>query len=172
MFVTVVGMLAPAGKYKKFVSLVMGFTLISVMIAPLARFGRELPVTEWFTGLGIHEEANIAETSYAQWRDTYLRDAFEAQLSRQLTGLLEQNGFTVYSAAFAYTGDFMRLTNVRVEVAAREEEPQRVPFIRIQPVRISYQLESETCQTAITVKNLISQFYNLPQEHIYVTVRG
>ena len=172
MFVTVVGMLAPAGKYKKFVSLVMGFTLISVMIAPLARFGRELPVTEWFTGLGTHEEATATETSYTEWRDTYLRGAFEAQLRAQLTGLLEQNGFAVYSAEFAYTADFMRLTSVRVSVEARAEEPQRVPFIRIQPVRINEPTETETCQTSTAVKNLISQFYNLAQEHIYVTVRG
>jgi len=171
MFVTVVGMLAPAGKYKKFVSLVMGFTLISVMIAPLARFGREVPVTEWFTGLGIYEGANAQEASYAQWRDTYLRGAFEAQLRTQLTGLLEQNGFTMHSAAFAYTDDFMRLTSVRVDVSG-QAEAQRVPFIRIQPVRINDQPETEACQTAIAVKNLISQFYNLAQEHIYVTVRG
>ena len=169
MFVTVVGMLAPAGKYRKFVSLVMGFTLIAVMIAPLARFGRELPVTEWFAGLGTHENVDMTETSYTRWRDTYLREAFEAQLHGQLTGLLEQNGFTVRSARFTYTDDFMRLTSVRVEVSGAEIE-RRVPFIRIEPVRISDRLETETCQTAIAVKNLISQFYNLGQEHIYVTV--
>jgi len=170
MFVTVVGMLAPAGKYKKFVSLVMGFTLISVMIAPLARFGREQPVTNWFVGMGIHESTDDIESSYIQWRNTYLRDAFEAQLHRQLVGLLEQNGFTVHSANFTYSDDFMRLTSVRLEISSGQEAPQRVPFIRIQPVRVASQLETETCQTATTVKNLISQFYNLPQEHIYVTV--
>lgn len=169
MFVTVVGMLAPAGKYKKFVSLVMGFTLISVMIAPLARFGRELPITNWFEGLDIYENADSVESSYIQWRNTYLRDAFEAQLNRQLIGLLEQNGFTVHSANFTYSDDFMRLTSVQLEVSS-QEAPQRVPFIRIQPVRVGQQLETETCQTATTIKNLISQFYNLPQEHIYVTV--
>ena len=169
MFVAIVGMLAPAGKYKKFVSLVMGFTLIGVMIAPLARFGRELPITNWFEGLGVYENADNVESSYIQWRNTYLRDAFEEQLHRQLVGLLEQNGFVVHSANFTYSDDFMRLTSMRLEVSGQEIE-QRVPFIRIQPVRVAQQLETETCQTADTVKNLVSQFYNLPQEHIYVTV--
>ena len=168
MFAAVVGMLAPAGKYKKFVSLVMGFTLIGVMIAPLARLGGELPVTGWFAGMG-DVAVGSAESDYANWRNTYLRSAFEAQLNRQLTDLLQQDGFTVHSASFTYTDCFTRLTGVRVNVS-RHEQPQRVPFIRIQPVSVSNQLKTETCPTAAAAKNLISQFYNLPVQHIYVTV--
>jgi len=171
MFAAVVGMLAPAGKYKKFVSLVMGFILLSMMITPLARFGSELPITDWFHGLAHSESLNEDfESSYANWRNTYLRSAFEAQLTMQLTNLLSQNGFTVYDTSFTFPDDFSHLTGVHVTVS-REETPQRVPFIRIQPVQIGEPEQAETCPTSAMAKNLISQFYNLPVQHIYVTVR-
>jgi len=169
MFAAVVGMLAPAGKYKKFVSLVMGFILLSIMIAPLARFSGQLPVTDWFHGFAHSEPNGDFESSYANWRNTYLRSAFEAQLAMQLTNLLSQNGFTVYDTLFIFPDDFSHLTSVHVTVS-RQETPQRVPFIRIQPVQIGEPEQTENCPTSIAAKNLISQFYNLPAQHIYVTV--
>jgi len=172
MFVALIGMLAPAGKYKKFVSLVMGFTLIAVMIFPLANLGRGIPVTDWFAGITVSETAS-AETSYTQWRNTYLRDAFETQLRIQLEALLTQNGFSVHSATFTYDDDFSRLTSVAVTVS-RDEITERVPFIRIQPVQpiqIGGTPQPQTCAVATDAKNLISQFYNLPVEHINVIVK-
>jgi len=161
-------MLAPAGKYRKFVSLVMGFILLSLMIAPLARFGGVAPVTDWFAGLG-YQNADSWESSYQHWRDTYLRGAFEEQLTNQLTNLLTQNGFTVHSTQITFASDFTQLTSVTVNVS-RQETPQRVPFIRIQPVQVGREQARETCPTATTAKNLISEFYNLSTAHIHVIV--
>ena len=176
MFATVVGMLAPTGKYKKFVSLVMGFILLSMMIQPLARFTTQVPVTDWFGALAPHGQTNDWENSYEHWRNTYLRTAFEAQLTTQLTALLTQNNFTVHNAIFTFADDFSAIYTTRVTISQREEETTRVPFIRIQPpqpIRVgnhSQEPEPLPCPTATAAKNLISQFYNLPLAHIYVTV--
>jgi len=170
MFVSVIGMLAPPGKYKKFVSLVTGFILLSIMIAPLARFNGEISVTDWFSGIHTETLNQDIESSYVSWRGTYLRYAFEAQLGFQLENLLSQNGFTVYEKSFTFPEDFSRLDSVHV-VVSREETPQRVPFIRIQPVQIGDPEPREACPTAIAAKNLISEFYNLNVEHINVEVR-
>lgn len=170
MFVTVAGMIAPEGKYKKFVSLVMGFILLGVMLAPLASFSGDIPITQWFSGI-IPQETINAETTYTRWRNTYLQTAFEYQLESQLSAMLYQNGFTLYNANFTYTDDFSRITSLSVTVNPTSYETRRVPFIRIEPVRITPQAEYQYCQTAAEVKNLISQFYNLPQSHIYVNVQ-
>jgi len=178
MFATVVGMIAPTGKYKKFVSLVMGFVLLSMMIQPLAQFATQTPVTDWFSALapaGAGEPGDW-ESSYENWRNSYLRTAFEAQLTTQLTALLTQNNFIVHEAAFTFADDFSAIYTTHVTIERREETPQRVPFIRIQPVHVTRQNHShgaeaeQPCQTATDVKNLVSQFYNLPLAHIYVTV--
>lgn len=169
MFATVAGMIAPAGKYRKFVSLVMGFILLAVMLAPLARWSGEIPVTEWFHGIMSQTNDARLDTSYTNWRDEYLQGAFEEQLRAQLKEMLANNGFTVYSAEFTYTDDFSRITGVTVTVS-RQEDARRVPFIRIEPVQIGSQDKAQDCPATTEAKSLISQFYNLPREHIYVYV--
>jgi len=169
MFATVAGMVAPAGKYRKYVSLVLGFVLLLLMLRPLARFSiDEFDMSQWFSAI-IPAQATW-ETSREDWENTYLREVFESQLKLQLTMLLENDGFTVYSAEFEYTDDFSRITQVNVSLS-RDEEQQRVPFIRIQPVQIGEPQTSEECPTATAAKKLISEFYNLPTTHIHVNVR-
>jgi len=170
MFATVAGMFAPQGKYKKFVSLVLGFILLLVMLRPLVTaFGDgEIPVAAWFGGIVPVSETGDWETSYSQWRDRYLREIFEAQLEAQLRGLL--HGFTVYDVLFEYSPDFSRVTQVTVDVS-RNESSGRTPLIRIQSPSFRGAEEDEsTCPVAEEVKNLISQFYNLPSAHIFVNV--
>lgn len=171
MFATVATMVAPAGKYRKFVSLVMGFILLATMLAPLARFSGEIPVTQWFYGI-IPQEMHSAdwESSYIKWRNTYLQGAFEAQLQAQLKNRLSLSGFTMHTAEFDYSDDFSTLTYVNVSVSQNTTQARRVPFIRIEPVQIHTNEQTETCATATYVKNLISEFYNLPVSHIHVSV--
>ena len=168
MFATVLGMFAPAGKYKKFVSLVMGFVLLALILQPLARFGHgEIPITDWFSGIFPQEVADDDwERAYLRWRNTYLRGAFEDQLSMQLESLLSE--FTVHSSEFTYSDDFSQLTGVWVTVSHEEAENRRVPFIRIQPVQVGQQ--AEACETTELVKSLIAEFYNLSKNHINVIV--
>jgi len=170
IFASVVGMLAPQGKYRKFVSLVMGFILLSLMIAPLTRFSDEIPITDWFTLPTNTTPAADPQASYAHWRDTYLRGAFNQQLTTQLENLLHTNGFTVHDIGFTFPDDFSRIDSIYATVS-REETPQRVPFIRIQPVQINRDETKPECPTSTEAKNLISEFYNLPQAHIHITVR-
>jgi len=171
MFATVVGMLAPPGKYKKFVSLIMGFVLLAVMIQPLARFASAMPLTDWFHGLAPDMGTTEGwDSSYEEWRNTYLSRAFHSQLIAQLTHVLQQNNFTVHNADVTFQSDFSAITGVQVTVSERPAEPQRVPFIRIQPVQVGPQPEEPPCPTSEAVKKIISQFYNLPEQHIFVTV--
>ena len=172
LFAALVGLIAPTGKYKKFVSLVMGLIMLALLLQPVRDIvGRQIPVTEWFAGImpQADSHATTADDAYAIWRDTYLAAAFQAQLEAQLEGLLERNGITMHSADFKYTGDFSRITSIYVTVSRQEETSRRVPFIRIEPVRIG-QEEAPEDPLINEVKNLISGFYNLPGTHIHVKI--
>ena len=175
LFAALVGLIAPTGKYKKFVSLVMGLILLVLLLQPIRSFmGTQIPVTEWFAGLlpqQAHDTADI-EGIYVTWRDTYFAAAFEAQLSAQVERLLEQNGITMHEAHFTYTNDFSQITSVWVRVSREEAAPQRVPFIRIEPVQVRRDDRDDPPEDPIIdeVKNLIAGFYNLPGTHIYVEV--
>ncbi|MCL2572890.1 MAG: stage III sporulation protein AF [Defluviitaleaceae bacterium] len=167
LFAALVGFIAPSGKYKKFVSLVMGLILLVLMIQPLRSFSiTDIPVTDWFTG--ITSQTHISDYTYTTWRDQSLSTAFEAQLTTQVEGLLRGNNIEVHSVSFTYTEDFSRITSVRVRVS-REEEVRRVPFIRIEPIQINKDDPPES-PLAEEVKNLISGFYNLPLSHIHVEI--
>ena len=171
LFAALVGLVAPTGKYKKFVNLVMGFILLLLLLQPIRSFmGTQIPVTEWFAGLvpPTHAAPDM-EGTYTLWRDNYLAQAFEAQLSAQVENLLAASNITMHSASFTYTADFSRITSVHVRVSRREAARQRVPFIRIEPVQINREDPPED-PLVNEVKNLIAGFYNLPGTHIYVEV--
>jgi len=171
LFASMVGLVAPAGKYKKFVSLVMGLVLLALMVQPLgALFGSHgLPVTEWFSGL-VAAESPQEDGTYQAWRDAHLTAAFHDQLSAQLEGLLGANGITIHEAGFTHAEDFSRITSVWVRVSRKDEEERRVPFIRIEPVQITRPEETEENPLKAEVRNLISGFYNLPDTHIHVEI--
>ncbi|MCL1842576.1 MAG: stage III sporulation protein AF [Defluviitaleaceae bacterium] len=181
MFATMIGLFAPAGKYRKFVSLVLGFILLLLMIQPLSGFfgGRDIPVTQWFAGAlqipGTNGYADDAESAYILWRDTYLRGAFEAQLESQFSRLMGVHGFTVYSVEFEFY-DFTQITSVWARLSrdlSQNAEPERLPLIRIQPPQIRpIQIgeDSQPCPVTQEAKTLISEFYNLNESHINVIV--
>ena len=172
LFAALVGLIAPTGKYKKFVSLVMGLIMLTLLLQPIRdTVGRQIPVTEWFTGIIPQPAYNFAsaDDAYDTWRHTYLAAAFNTQLSAQLEGLLERNGIIMYNASFEYTDDFSRITSISVQVSQRQEENRRVPFIRIEPVQIQRQ-DSPEDPLINEIKNLIAGFYNLPGSHIHVEV--
>ena len=172
LFAALVGLIAPTGKYKKFVSLVMGLIMLVLLLTPIRGIvGRQIPVTEWFAGImpqPAYYAASVDDT-YALWRGTYLAGAFQAQLSAQLEGLLSRSSITMHEASFEHTADFSRITSITVSVSRQQEASRRVPFIRIEPVQINRDTPPED-PLADEVKNLIAGFYNLPGSHIYVKV--
>lgn len=184
LFAALAGMAAPAGKYKKYVGLVTGLVMVSLILQPLRALLNEAgrPVTEWFAGM-VPVPMNTAgteptfEDGYDQWRYDTVRVAFEEQLHAQLSTLLAQNGYTLQKAAFEYDDDFSRVSRVTAEVSAASPaaSPTHKPFIRIEPVKISVGTPEGTGtaedETAEAVKKLIADFYATTPEHIHVRVR-
>jgi len=175
LFAAVVGMLAPTGKYKKFVTLVTGFVLVVMVLAPVSRMGRDFNVADFFAGVaGLPSfQVDLLYGEYTTLHDRQLAAAFEQQLFFQLEVLLLRNGFTLHEAAFSHRSDFSRITFVRVEVSQNEAEVRRVPFIRIEPVQINRgpAATPEPDPLVTEIKNLIANFYNLEHRHIYVNIR-
>ena len=176
IFASVAGIFAPAGKYRKFVSLVLGFVMLLLIIQPLAGIFGDVPVTDWFaSAMPVPAMHAGDESAYAEMWDNHLRSSFESQLEAQLSRMLSSNGFVLHRADFSYSADFSRITAVRVSVSEKDEPEQgRIPFIRIvppeiRPVQIG-EVAEEISPQVQTVRNLISEFYNLAAQHIYVEV--
>jgi hypothetical protein len=161
LFASLVGMIAPAGKYRQYVKLVTGFILLFMFVKPLAAFTDKLgvPVTEWFT-------ANpVVYADYGYLYDEAVLDAFTHQLNQQLAQLLEQNGYTLAEAEYVFNDGLTALEGIYVTAHAAEKE--KTPFIRIEPVRIGN--AESTAESDI--KKIISGFYSLEAGHIHVKVQ-
>ena len=179
VFMTVVGVIAPSGSYKKYIALVMGVILIGIILNPVTMLigGDELPVTEIF--------GNIIPTSPHgadfDWQQDYLREVFHSRLTAQTSLLLSGNNFELVVAEWETAADFtyVRGLSLKVRAVAADTGPERVPFIRIEPVRIApYQPfhpeetaeDPEEAEKIRAIKKLISDFYDIPTDNIHVEI--
>lgn len=174
LFMVAVGLLAPSGSYKKYITLVMGIMMIGIVVAPIVRIGdmvigrEQVPVTNLFAGITAVEIPH---------QNDYLRDMFYSQLTGQAKALLADNGFGLVSAEWEAAEDLSYIHSAWLTVKVLEAEPERLPFIRIEPVRVApYQPlppseESEEPEETQTIKNLISDFYNMYNSNIHIKIQ-
>ncbi|MCL2364702.1 MAG: stage III sporulation protein AF [Defluviitaleaceae bacterium] len=163
-------MLAPAGKYRKFVSLVTGFVLIAVILSPLRSIGRDFDVADFFNSISAGEAPFSADTGgHEGLRHEWLAAAFDEQLTAQLAHLLAREGIALHEAAFSHNEDFSRILSA--ELVVSRDSAARVPFIRIEPVQVGRGQAADDDPLATEVKNLVADFYGIPHAHIDVITR-
>ncbi|MCL2187494.1 MAG: stage III sporulation protein AF [Defluviitaleaceae bacterium] len=172
LFAGVANMLAPAGKYRKLVALVTGLVLVVIIIAPVRNIGQQFNAPDFFASMANAPAMQGGEaTGLYYTTNTVLAAAFSEQLSFQLEGMLERNGFKLHQASLTHTDDFAQITGIWAEVS-RVEETRRVPFIRIEPVQVNRNAVADEADPLVReVKNLISDFYNLSHAHIHVIIQ-
>ena len=164
VFMAAVGALAPSGKYKKFIVLIMGIMLIGAVIEPINRIiaREEVPLTNIFGG--VVPDSNI------EFGD-HFKDAFHFNLTNQAEALLERNGFKLISAKWDTSDDMAYIRQIFIVAGEGDavQNPER--FIRIEPVRVApYQpmLEPEETAEAKQIKKLLADFYDMDIANIHV----
>ena len=164
VFMAVVGVIVPSGNYKKYIALVMGIMLIGIVLRPVATFldRPQLPMTDLF--------GNVLPPAVGE-HSSHIEPAFHYQLSNQVRALLFRNGFELISAEWETSEDFTYIRQVNLEVRAMETEPERRPFIRVEPVRIGPYQPSEEPEEVKIIKNLISDFYNMDMANIHISIQ-
>ena len=166
VFLTVVGMLAPSDGYRAYIRLIMGILLIGVVVGPIATMlnRQNVSMPEIF-------EASVPVMAE---QSGHLKNVFHDQLSTQAKAMLARENFTLISANWETAEDFTYIRRVRMTVKVAASEPERVPFIRIEPVRVApYRpLDPEdTPKEALQVKKLISDFYDMYVGNIHVDIQ-
>ena len=163
VFMAAVGVIAPSGSYKKYISLIMGIMLIGIVVQPISViFSRDsLPVTEIFGGINPSPVHNF-EHSF------HLTAMFHSQLTAQTEVMLARNGYQLIYAEWETSEDFSHINRVFLQVSALEPIPTPVPFIRVEPVRIAPYQPAEETEESHNVKKLLSDFYDLYIGNIHV----
>ena len=167
VFMAAVGVIAPNGNYKKYITLVMGIMLIGIVIRPaFGIFGNDqrlIPMPDIFAGI-IPETIEVED---------HIEAAFHRQLTSQTAALLSRNGFELVSAQWQTAEDFSHIQQVTLTVRIPEASPTPRPFIRVEPVRIAPYRPSEPDQEpeeAKAIKKLISDFYEMELANIHIWI--
>jgi len=167
LLAAVAHMLAPAGKYRKFVSLVTGFVLIAVVVGPLRHLASDFDMADFFASLSTESVVTFDADGYENLHHDRLAAAFDEQLTIQLAHLLAREGIVLHTAVFSHNEDFSRILGAELTVS--RDGAARVPFIRIEPVRIGRETEMDADPLVVEVKNLVADFYGIPHAHINVS---
>jgi len=160
VLMSLVGVLAPSGNYKKYITLIMGIVLIGLVVSPAASLlGRTpVPMTEIFGNIMPAPAENV---------DSGLRELFHSQLTTQTEALLRGEGYQLISADWETSDDFTYIRQVFLTVRSTTAgEPERIPFIQVKPVRITQQEPEEH-----PLKKLISDFYEMSKDNIHVNIQ-
>lgn len=194
VFMAVVGVIGPSGTYKKYIALVMGIMLVGMMLDPISMIvSRDIvPMTEIFGNVlpaplsGISPGVFPDEDGNFGWQEDHLREIFHNQLTNQLSSLIARSkaGAELISAEWETSEDFTYIQRLFIRVRVTDDGfgpnngSNRVPFIRVEPVRIApYQPqepddleEPEEPEISQEIKKIISDFYDMSMDNIHVEI--
>lgn len=172
-------------KYQKFVEWVVGLLLILQLAALLAgegglweKFLYRLRSFEY----SIQKEAAFEKiVAGEEQAEASVRAAYESVLQEQLSQILKKEQLVVEQVKFYFgeTGTELRGLMVLARAEQKKEEnsdgQERVTIRRIGPVSLE-QVPARTEQKLLTPREiylteLLSDFYQLSEEHIYVSIQ-
>lgn len=172
-------------KYQKFVEWVVGLLLILQIAAPLAKGGGlwekflyRLRSFEYSIQQDAAFDRIVAGEEQAE---ASVQEAYERVLEEQLRQLLQKEQLVVEQVKFYFEESGVGLRGLMVLAATEQKETEEagrqglVTIRRIGPVSLE-QVPSKTEQKLLTPKEihltkLLSDFYQLSEEHIYVSIQ-
>jgi hypothetical protein len=188
IFSSFVGLIAPQKKYKEYIDLIMAFSLILILLNPIGNvmgmlsggmpdIMSEPPV--------LPPRLNAADIEQTQ-KALVLRQ-YENELAVHLKRIVETGGIFEYVRGvfdFDDSDDYFGMINgievlVREKAADTAEAGGRRPFIRVERVEVTpftraHNVDdggsdgTETDGRLLTLKNVISSFYQIGNEHINI----
>jgi len=182
IFASIVSLIAPQKKYKEYIDLIMAFGLILVLITPISsamNFLRGANVSDLtMTTAGI-TAPNVADIEQAQMG--LVLQQFSNELILHLERIVDNDGqFSIVYSEFdldSSVDNFGAINSITVWVTERSIETAPRPFIRVERVEITpftqnRNVDEVTAEDAriISLRNAISNFYHVRNEHIYIHV--
>ncbi len=152
----------PNEKYKVFLKSIIGFFIIIIVLNPVFNiFNKDN--TNIFDYVGNEFNKTIIEKEgnfYDKKQKEVIQKNFLENLNRQAVKILE-NVCIVHNVEFYLEKDSFNIE--RIELAVEENDEKS--FFRIEKFKTQEEKESEFNNN---VKKIISDFYNLPYDNIYI----
>ncbi|MDR2939692.1 MAG: stage III sporulation protein AF [Clostridiales bacterium] len=176
IFITLVGIISPSNKYKKYINLTLGFILIFVIITPITGLmkNNNLNINNLMVSMSYNPSLDEGGVS----QNELIIKELEGELEKQMGLLLKgDENYTLESAIFDIdnsTEGFGSIKKIGLILNEKAGTKKR-GIIRVEKIVVS-----ETPKENIgaggqeklnEIKNIVSGFYNLSVENIYITVQ-
>jgi len=167
IFVSFVGIILPEGKYKNYINLVLGFVVMALVFRPVSDIG----------GIVGNISAQLLQTSvmdggvYEENYQAMIADTVRAQMREQLSRAMDVMGYHLISLDADINIETGELRSITLTLTS----PETPSEIRIAPITILPATEASdavsTVEASADIKKIVSDFYQLPEEHIHVIIR-
>jgi len=194
IFSALVGIILPSGKYKNYISMVLGFILIFVAAKPLSSLFNvndivssvTRQIDEALTANGSTDDGGFADAQTL--RDDMIAQSVNVQLETQLAPMVAPYGYGVARAEGGVGYDNLSLSSVSVWLTEEPAQPgggtaqpdgvSPIEQIMVAPIVIGTSAPSTAASPAddtqpilAQIKKQIADFYNIPVENIYLSIQ-
>lgn len=177
LFVNLLMQLLKGSSYERFVHPVCGMILVIMIIRPVLRlFGGEETV--------LYAAEQKLSLLLVQGEQGYLREeetgyefavleAYEKELTVQLSGILSEEGLSVVSADFSLSAEEKDFGTIRgLTLTAEAVGKEKEGSIFIAPIVFEHRKGDETASAEeIRIKDKLADFYQVNEANIYVIIK-
>lgn len=181
IFITFIGIISTSSKYKKYIDLILGFILIFVILSPLTSIINKTskPLDNLFLNMSLNMDKSILEKEgkfYSDEQNKMVLKTYKNELNKQLENIITKyDTYTVISSNIIVNESleqFGAIEEIHIDLEENSTAKNKKPFIRVEQIKVDISnKKNEEDEKIIILKNLLSDFYNLSCDNIYITVQ-
>lgn len=174
-----VKLISPNKKYNRYIDFVIGLVLITIIISPISKIlaGYTKPFDSLIPKLSYTLSYNeVSDNAYInEEQNKIILDAYCQQLSQQLESLIGNTEYSLIDSEFLIGQEESNrgeILNIRILVGEKRISGEK-KLIRIDGVKVklpNQRTEAENEEIS-SIKKLISDFYKLSLDNIYITIQ-
>ena len=184
---TIIMNLLGNSSYKKYVSIVSGMILLLIVVSPFFKLLKMDGILDYYLNSNFYrtdmkdyqKELKLMEEKQQQ----ALYGDIKERIKKQVTDMLSEEGLYLYDFDIVMNQDldskeFGEITSMIISAGYQEDQGVPVHKINIEKIVISDGIDRENDKPNIPypqeihVKNKISDFYNMDQDNINISIQG
>lgn len=188
---TIIMNLLGNSSYKKYISIVSGMILLLIVVSPFMKFLKMDEILDYYLNANIYRSDVADYKKELRLMEEKQKEAVYGDLKNRIknhvSDLLSEEGLYLYDFAVAINRDvnsknFGQIEAMNITAGYLEEEEIPVHKINIEKIVISnirkdYKStakgkESLPSPEEIHIKNKLSDFYNMEQDNINISIQG
>ncbi len=168
---TIIEMVVPEGKNKKYIKTVIGMYLLFVIIYPIITKVTNKTINFKNLDISNYSSSKTHETSINT--DKYIESTYENNLKQEISLLLKEKGYIARNIFFKTSSDYKQIVEISLDIQKEEISNQNINMVK--EVEIDTTIDSESkkeedisIEEINEIKSFLSEELNLDKDKIQV----